>query len=297
MYLSQQGIQPVSLGVEWACRLGSLRYLHFDGRPVVHVSPSIWAMDPQVIRQMAADRRYVEIPPSDPNLLSFQYAPDSFPGRLYDHWQPKPDPAGQRALLRRIRGENEAWLSLRHVKLARRYVAELAHQNGMVITRELATSADRLLLLRRDPAAPPRHRSGFYPGSSQFPLFTGVLAALLCGVLMLVGKLTPHEWLFYLGVALLLPGIVAAALWIYLVPRSTRVGWLANRFTAGDPAVHVNTIVSGLDPELAAQMAAGFGYFYTAWRRGKYEWQNEIVFVRGTRVNERSSDSGTVERP
>jgi len=297
VYLSQNGIQPVSLGVDWACRLGALRYLHFDGRPLVHVSPTEWVMDPQVIRQMAADRRYVEIPPPDPNVLSFQFAPDSFPGRLFDVWQPNPDPAAQRRLLKRIRGKNEAWLSLRDVNLARRFVAELVQQDGMVVTRELVTSVDRLLLVRRDPAAPPAHRSGFHPGSPNFPLFTGLVAGLLCCALILIGNLTPHEWLFYLGAVLLLPTIAAGALWNYLVPRSTRAGWLANRFAAGDPAVQVNSIAYGLDPELVAQMAAGFGYFHTSWIRHKYEWQSEIVFVRGTLTNGRSSDPGAIGRP
>lgn len=66
MYLSPEGIQPVEFGAEWACLLGSLRYRQFDGRPVVHVSPAIWGVDPATIRQAAHDRRYVEIPPAGP---------------------------------------------------------------------------------------------------------------------------------------------------------------------------------------------------------------------------------------
>lgn len=301
MYLSPEGIQPVEFGAEWACLLGSLRYRQFDGRSVVHVSPAIWGMDPVTIRQAAYDRRYVEVPPAGPGVLSFQFAPDSFPGRLFDHPSPSPSPSRAQWLMKKVRGKDRVWISLQDAKLSRRQVAELASQAQMTVTAEFADSTDRILLLTHA-SNPPRTTSGLRIGSPGFLTATVVTATILAAVGCAAGVMTERPWLLLSSVIIGLPLVLASVLWTRAAPKSRRVSWLADRFD-GSPSLLIGTDAYGVSLELVAQIAAHFDYYYTAWVRLNNGRLQGMAFVRrnipahrGTDTDGRTSDTGDAGR-
>lgn len=307
MYLSQHGIQPVSMGAEWACRLGSLRYLQFDGRPIVHVSPAEWMLDPQVIRQMAHDRRYVEIPPPDPGVLSFRFTPDGFPVRLYDNPPLTPANSRQRWLAKKLAADDQVWISLRHARLSRDQVIDVAYRNRMGVVAEFADPGDRVLLLGGTPGQRPkplpRTVLGVQLGSTGC-LTIGILAGLaVSGVGALAGWLTGTDWLLILSVLAAIPLVSAGLLWMHAVPRSSRIAWLTGEFD-GSPGIKFHPGTYGLSAELAAQISAAFGYFFTAWLRKPNGQFEAMTFARathpgpkGTNPDGRTSDTGGPGRP
>ncbi|WP_340686590.1 hypothetical protein LCL61_10060 [Amycolatopsis coloradensis] len=301
MYLSPEGIQPVEFGAEWACLLGSLRYRQFDERSVVHVSPAIWGMDPATIRQAAYDRRYVEVPPAGPDVLSFQFAPDSFPGRLFDYPAPSPAPSRGQWLMKKIRGKDRVWISLQDAKLSRRHAVELAGQAQMTVMAEFADSGDRILLLSRA-SNPPRTTTGLRIGSPGCLTATVVTVMILAAVGCAAGAMTERPWLLLLSVGVGFPLILASFLWTRAAPRSHRVAWLADRFN-GSPSLLIAPGVYGVSPELVAQIAAYFDYYYTAWVRQNNGRLQGMAFVRrnisahrGTETDGRTSDTGDTGR-
>ncbi|MBE1576508.1 hypothetical protein ACFORH_05725 [Amycolatopsis roodepoortensis] len=301
MYLSPEGIQPVEFGAEWACLLGSLRYRQFDGRPVVHVSPAIWGVDPATIRQAAHDRRYVEIPPAGPDVLSFQFAPDSFPGRLFDYPAPSPAPSRGQWLMKKIRGKDRVWISLQDAKLSRRHVVELAGQAQMSVMAEFADSTDRVLLLTRG-SNPPRTTTGLRIGSPGFLTATVVTVMILTAIGCGIGAMTERPWLLLSSVIVGLPLVLASVLWTRAAPKSRRVSWLADRFD-GSPSLLIGTDAYGVSLELVAQIAAFFDYYYTAWVRQSNGRLQGMAFVkrnipvhRGTDTHGRTSDTGEAGR-
>lgn len=299
-YLSADGIQPVEFGLDWAFRLGTLRYQRFDGRPVVHVSPVEWNLDPRIIRQAAYDRFYVEIPPPDPDVLSFQFAPQAFPGTpFYDYPSSSPDPSRAQRLMKKIKGADQVWISLRDAKLSRRQVAEFAEQGRMGVLAEFTDSSDRLMWLGRTPNPRPRKQAVFRPFSSGFSTTIAVTTMALMIAAATVGAYTDHTWLIFVVLVVGLPLMVFSVRWMSVVPRSVRAGWLAARFT-GSRSVRVHPDVFGFTSELIAQVAASRGYYYTAWDRKPNGQPTEMVFVRadagpsgGTGTNARTSDDMT----
>ncbi|MFJ4102106.1 hypothetical protein [Amycolatopsis japonica] len=296
-YLSADGIQPVEFGLDWAVRLGTLRYRRFDGQPVVHVSPAEWNLDPRIIRQAAYDRFYVEIPPPGPNVLSFQFAPQSFPGTpFYDHPSSTPDPSRAQWLMKKINGADQVWISLREAKLSRRQVAEFADQGRMGVIAEFTDSTDRLMHLGRTPNPGPGKRRVFRPYSSGFSTAIAVATMALMIAVATVGAYTDHIWLIFVVLLVGLPLMVFSVRWMSVAPRSVRAGWLATRFD-GSRSVHLHPDVFGFTSELVAQVAASRGYYYTAWDRKPNGQPTEMVFVQadagtsgGTGTNDRTSD-------
>lgn len=306
MYLSPDGIQPVEFGVDWACRLGTVRYLRFTGLPVVHVSPVEWQLDPQTIRQAAHDRRYVEIPPPDPSVLSFQYAPTAFPGTPFQGYpSPGPAPSQARRLAKKISGRDRMWISLRDFKLSREHVAEIASRARMTVVAEVADTSDRIMLLAPPGSPPPGSevaKPRFRPGSAGF--FTaGIVTTMALAIAgCAVSALTEHIWLTILSAVLGLPLLLLSVYWMRMAPKSVRAGWLASRFN-GSRSVQFHPDVFGFTSDLAAQIAASHGYFYTAWARKPNGHPVEMVFVRGagkstegTSTTDRTSENGDVRR-
>ncbi|RSN23775.1 hypothetical protein DL990_35825 [Amycolatopsis sp. WAC 01416] len=299
-YLSADGIQPVEFGLDWAFRLGTLRYQRFDGQPVVHVSPVEWDLDPRIIRQAAYDRFYVEIPPPDPSLLSFQFAPQAFPGTpFYDYPSSTPAPSSAQWLMKKINGADQVWISLRDAKLSRRQVAEFADQGRMGVIAEFADSSDRLMHLGRTPNPQPGKRQGFRPYTSGFSTALAVTTMALMIAAGTVGAYTDHTWLIFVVLIIGLPLMVFSVRWMSLVPRSVRARWLAAGFD-GSRSVRVHPDVFGFTSELVAQIAASRDYFYTAWDRKPNGQPTEMVFVRadagtsgGTGMKDRTSDGMT----
>ncbi|MFK0247460.1 hypothetical protein ACIQUM_22430 [Amycolatopsis azurea] len=298
--MSADGIQPVEFGLDWAFRLGTLRYRRFDGQPVVHVSPVEWQLDPRIIRQAAHDRFYVEIPPPDPGVLSFQFAPHAFPGTpFYDYPSSAPAPSRAQWLMKKIKGADQVWISLQEAKLSRQHVAEFANQGRLGVIREFTDSSDRLMLLSRTANPPPLKLRGFRPGTAKFStaaILTTMALVIGAGV---IGAYTDRVWLPIVSLIIGFPLIVFSIRWMRVVPRSTRAHWLAARFD-GSRSVQIHPDVFGFTSDLVAQIAAHYGYFYTAWAKKPNGQPIEMVFVRadagtsdGTSTNDRTSDTVT----
>ncbi|MEA5358947.1 hypothetical protein VA596_05325 [Amycolatopsis sp., V23-08] len=170
-------------------------------------------------------------------------------------------PGRERWLRNHLDGRDELWLSVRHAKLPPARIAEIAGGEGLLPAGECADPTDRLLLLRRDPAAPPR-ASGFRMSFAGFlaPVAWLVLCAGGSGVTAAVtGDTRP----FTIGFALVVAGVWPMAWVLRVFPRSTRVGWLANEFTGKDSVTFFSEPF-GVSSELVRQVAASRGYVFSS---------------------------------
>ncbi|MEU0788855.1 hypothetical protein ABZ342_02235 [Amycolatopsis sp. NPDC005961] len=243
----------------WLLRQGELKFGVFSGAPVVEVSPERWGLDPAVVRQVAAARRYRETPPGQAGCLRFAFAPGSFP----PHFDRGPGTdASRRRLGKLLTGQEQFWVSLRRTRLSRADVGEVAAAAGMAVVAEAADPTDRLLLLRRAglPEEELRPRAGRRL-TRHFAWF-GVTALFAAAMVAAVvwGQLT--RWalgplLLISGAALvLLAGTVAMRV---VAGRSPRLE-LDAQFD-GRPRAAVPHPVS-LSTDLLAEVAAWYGYFY-----------------------------------
>ncbi|MFE6612728.1 hypothetical protein [Amycolatopsis sp. NPDC057786] len=199
--------------------------------------------------------------------------------------------------MKKIRGKDQVWISLQDAKLSRRHVVELAGQAQMTVMAEFADSSDRILLLTRA-SNPPRTTTGLRIGSPGFLTATVVIVMILTAVGCAAGAMTERPWLLLVSVVVGFPLIVGSFLWMRAAPRSRRVTWLADRFD-GSPSLLIAPAFHGVSPELVAQMAAFFDYYYTAWVRQNNGRLQGMAFVRrnipahrGTDTDGRTSNTG-----
>jgi len=248
----------------WLLRQGELRFGLFSGAPVVEVSPEQWALDPAVIRQAAATRRYREIPPGQDGLLRFEFVPQFSPPP-FDHPCPG-TPARVRRLTRLVSGQDQVWTSLRRLGVSRADVARVAEAEGLHVVHEVADPADRLLLLRR-PSLPGElislpYRGPWYRRIDVALLQTGVILTAFAGIMAAVLWSSFDRWgwgPFFLVVASSL-GLLAGLVLIKLVgARTARITWLDEPFD-GRPTTPVP--LAGISTELRGDVAAAYGYFF-----------------------------------
>jgi hypothetical protein len=184
--------------------------------------------------------------PTQPRQVGFQ-APAEVPGR--EQW-----------LRNHLDGRDELWVSVRHAKLPPARIAEIAGGEGLVPAGEFTDATDRIVLLRRDPTAPP-------PGGRRFRMsFIGFLAPAAWLVLCVGGSglttaLTGDARTMGLGVGLAVLGLLPMAWVLRIFPRSTRIGWLAQEFN-GKAGVTFFSGQFGVSAELIGQIAASRGYFF-----------------------------------
>ncbi|MFG1638947.1 hypothetical protein ACGFMK_01535 [Amycolatopsis sp. NPDC049252] len=169
-------------------------------------------------------------------------------------------PGREQWLRDHLHRRDELWLSVRHAKLPPSRITEIAGREGLFPAGEFADSTDRLLLLRREPAAP------LPPGRRFRMSFVGFLApaawVLLCvGGSGVTEAITGDTRLFAIGFPLAVAGIVPLAWVLRIFPRSTRVAWLAKEFT-GRAGVTFFSGPFGVSPELVRQIAASRGYVF-----------------------------------
>jgi hypothetical protein len=209
----------------WALRINRLRYEVFLGRRYAHVSPTAWYLHPEDVRRVAADTRYVEIPPMFNGCLSFRYAPQLFPG-LYDHYGVEPPEGRKRWLTNQLSSGDDVWISVQHAKFSRDHIAAIAAELGKGVALELADRTDRLLLLSNRPAEP------------RLPVKTGLWLSYSAWRMPMLLLLPIIAWLGWFFVAAVGYFPIAAAVLLVLgmlglvraFPRSTRVAWLAREF-------------------------------------------------------------------
>jgi len=240
----------------------------FDGSPQV-VVPSPPSLSHELIGEVASRYGYFYAGPyrSGRNDLSSLFV-KCRPGLVFGTPAPALPPAaapmieapGREQWLRNhLDGRDELWLSVRHATLPPSRIAEIAGSEGLVPAGEFADATDRILVLRRDPAAPPK-------AAAFRKSFVGFLAPVawvaLCvggGGLTLALTGDTHVFTTSFGAALL--GVLPMAWVLRIFPRSTRVGWLADEFTGKDSVTFFSEPF-GVSPELVRQIAASRGYVF-----------------------------------
>ncbi|MFD9962016.1 hypothetical protein [Amycolatopsis sp. NPDC058986] len=247
----------------WLLRVGELRYRFFTGRPIVYVFPEQWGVDAGTIRQIAYERRYVEIEPEQPGSLRFQYAPQSV-ARVspYDNYEPQPDASRGRQLLNHLSGEDTVWISVRQARMSRQHVVDVARSEGMHVAADVADETDRILLLKRDrPSGRVTWEARFLRWMVRgYVRYVGIgLIAAMTGTIWILSRFTGDSILWFLFVPLLAVVLGGAALTVF--PRSSRVSWLAAKFD-GSPSVQLFQSSYRLSHDLICEIAALHGYFF-----------------------------------
>lgn len=248
----------------WLLRQGELHYRLFSGAPVVEVSPEQWALDPAVVRQAAAARRYREIPPDQHGFLRFEFVPQLYPPP-YDHPGPGA-PARLRRLSRLVSGQDQVWVSLRRLGVSRVDVARVAEAEGLDVVHEVADPTDRLLLLRR-PGLPGEltslpYRGPWYRRIELAQLQAGLVLAAFAGIMAAVlwSSFGRWGWGPLLLVVACSVGLIIGLVTVRLVAaRTARITWLDEPFD-GRPTAAV--LLAGISTELRGEVASAYGYFF-----------------------------------